>query len=162
MVVGDGLADVEGWSGRSPDAPDSSLWTQHQSSESRLTDGLHGTPWSPGHPDVFAKFALNLAHLSLISPYRKNILPSSARDQDPNLSVPGYLPCDLTILSRSLCLFRYPYAYSFHPYAYSFHPYVLLNLPFASLPFPTIFSYQLICLAGTAVPSHRDFPGIGS
>ena len=69
----------------------------------------------------------------------------------------------------SLCLFHYPYAYSFHPYAYSFHPYaysfhpyVLPNLPFASLPFPTIFSYQLICLAGTAVPSHRDFPRIGS
>ena len=55
----------------------------------------------------------------------------------------------------SLCLFHYPYAYSFHPY-------VLLSLPFTSLPFPTIFSYQLICLAGTAVPSHRDFPGICS
>ena len=48
----------------------------------------------------------------------------------------------------SLCLFPYPY--------------VLLNLPFASLPFSTIFSYQLICLAGIAVRSHRDFPGIGS
>ena len=55
----------------------------------------------------------------------------------------------------SLCLFRFPYAYSFHPY-------VLLNLPFTSLPFPTIFSYQLIRLAGIAVPSHRNFPGIGS
>ena len=52
----------------------------------------------------------------------------------------------------SLCLFCFPYAYSFHPY-------VLPNLPFASLPFPTMFSYQLICLAGTAVPSHHDFPG---
>ena len=99
MVVGDGLADVEGWSGRSPDAPDSSLWIQHQDSESRLTDGPHGAPWSLGHPDVFAKLALNLAHLSLISPYRKNVPLSSARDRDPNLFVPGYLPCDLTILS---------------------------------------------------------------
>ena len=75
----------------------------------------------------------------------------------------------------SLCLFHYPYAYSIipmpiplslclfrFPYAYSFHPYVLPNLPFASLPFPTIFSYQLICLAGIADPSHCDFPGIGS
>ena len=101
------------------------------------------------------KFTLDLAHLSLISPYWKNVLPSSARDGDPNLFVPGYLPCDLTTLSQSLCLFHYPYAYSFHPY-------VLLSLPFTSLPFPTIFSYQLICLAGIAVPSHRDFPGIGS
>ena len=55
----------------------------------------------------------------------------------------------------SLCLFLVPYGYSFRPY-------VLPNLPFASLPFPAIFSYQLICLAGIAVPSHRDFPGIGS
>ena len=84
-------------------------------------------------------------------------------------------------LSQSLCLFHFPYAYSIFPmpipfslclflfpmpipfpYAYSLYPYALPNLPFASLPFPTIFSYQLICLAGTAVPSHRDFPGIGS
>ena len=42
------------------------------------------------------------------------------------------------------------------------HPYALLNLPFTSLPFSTIFSYQLICLAGIVVHSHRDFPGIGS
>ena len=42
------------------------------------------------------------------------------------------------------------------------YPYVLPNLPFASLPFLTIFSYQLICLAGIVVCSHRDFPGIGS
>ena len=39
--------------------------------------------------------------------------------------------------------------------------YALPNLPFTSLPFPTIFSYQLICLAGIAVCSHRDFPRIG-
>ena len=44
----------------------------------------------------------------------------------------------------SLCLFPYPY--------------VLPNLPFASLPFSTIFSYQLICLAGIAVRPHCDFP----
>ena len=75
--------------------------------------------------------------------------------QDPNLFVPGYLPCDLTILSQSLWLFLYPYGYSLYPYA-------LPNLPFTSLPFPTIFSYQLICLAGITVRSHRDFPGIGS
>ena len=61
-----------------------------------------------------------------------------------------------------------PYAYSVIPMPVLFSlclflsPYVLPNLPFASLPFPTIFSYQLICLAGIAVPSHRDFPGIGS
>ena len=42
------------------------------------------------------------------------------------------------------------------------YPYVLPNLPFASLPFSTIFSYQLICLAGIVVHSHRNFPRIGS
>ena len=42
------------------------------------------------------------------------------------------------------------------------HPYALPNLPFASLPFSTIFSYQLICLAGITVRSHRDFAGIGN
>ena len=72
------------------------------------------------------------------------------------------------ILSRSLCLFLYPFAYSFIPLPIPLslclflYPYALPNLPFASLPFPTIFSYQLICLAGIAVHSHRDFPGIGS
>ena len=101
------------------------------------------------------KLALNLAHLSLISPYQKNVLPRSARDRDPNIFVPGYLPCDLTILSQSLWLFLYPYGYSLYPYA-------LPNLPFASLSFLTIFSYQLICLAGIAVHSHRDFPRTGS
>ena len=68
----------------------------------------------------------------------------------------------------SLCLFRFPYAYSVFPmpipfpYGCSLHPYALPNLPFAFLPFPTIFSHQLICLAGIAVHSHRDFPRIGS
>ena len=47
-------------------------------------------------------------------------------------------------------------------YGYSHYPYALLNLPFTSLPFPTIFSYQLICLAGIAVHFHHNFSGIGS
>ena len=55
----------------------------------------------------------------------------------------------------SLWLFLYPYGYSLYPYA-------LPDLPFASLPFSTIFSYQLICLAGIVVLSHCNFPGIGS
>ena len=65
-------------------------------------------------------------------------------------------------------LFLYPYGYSFIPMAIPLslwlflYPYALPNLSFASLPFSTIFSYQLICLAGIAVHSHRDFPGIGS
>ena len=58
--VPDSLADVEGQSGCSPDAPDSSLWIQHQDSESHLTDGPHGAPWSPGHPDGFMKFSLSI------------------------------------------------------------------------------------------------------
>ena len=113
--------------------------------------------------------ALDLAHLSLICPYWKNVLPSPARDRDPNIFVPGYLPRDLMILSRSLWLFLYPYdyplypyGYPLYPYGYPLYPYALPNLPFTSLPFLTIFSYQLICLAGIAVHSHRNFPGTGS
>ena len=51
-----------------------------------------------------------------------------------------------------------PILLSLWPFPY---PYALPNLPFTSLPFLTIFSYQLICLAGIALRSHRDFPGIG-
>ena len=100
-------------------------WIQHQDSESRLTDDPHGAPWSPGHPDVFAKFSpwsspspsslpigrmFSRARLEIKTPISLFLVTSLVilRFSHDSLTIP------MAIL-LSLWLFPYPYGYSLIP-----------------------------------------------